>query len=144
MHSMLSATERERRNMRDPDKDEEEETETHSDEEENTKQESPQFRSSHSGYGGSYLQGHHSGHDDHHQRPSLNKSQEMQDALNVTAMMTLGNLPGASGSKQGLTSVPIDEEQQEHGITEDETAGLDKLTITPKESDAKNIQVRKL
>ena len=68
----------------------------------------------------------------------------MQDAVNVTAMMTVGNLPGASGPKQGLTNVPVDEEQQERGITEVETAGLDELTITPKEGDAKNIQVRKL
>ena len=123
---------------------EDEWTDTHSDEEENTKFQSTQYRSSHSGHGGSYLQRHRSGRDDHHQLPSLNKFQEMQDAVNVTAMMTVGNLPGASGPKQGLTNVPVDEKQQEHGITEDETAGLDELTITPKEGDAKNIQVRKL
>ena len=56
--------------------------------------------------------------------------------------MTIGSLPSTSNPKQGLTNIPDVEEQQEQGTTEDETAGLDELTITPKEDDAKNIQVR--
>ena len=60
----------------------------------------------------------------------------------MTAKMTIGSLPSTSNPKQGLTNIPDVEEQQEQGTTEDETAGLDELTITPKEDDAKNIQVR--
>ena len=113
---------------------------THSNEGENTRLQSTQYRSSHSGYGSSSLQSYRSKLDE--QLPNLNKSKEMQDAVNVTARMTIGSLPGSANPKQGLTNVPLVEEQQEQSITEDETANLDDLTITPKEDDAKNIQVR--